>query len=131
MGGSVAAAMGRGNGNNAAGFTGVSDAPEWVQQLAQLALYFLLWTEAANARHTPELLWLLYHMMMSSSNFNKVSCELNTQHKSSPRHIVRHPTVFMMVCICLLLGGASSNVYVFIMLLFEALVKHVAECMDD
>jgi hypothetical protein len=72
VGRSVAAENGRADGSNAAGFTGVSDAPEWVQQLAQLALYFLLWTEAANLRHTPELLWLLYHIMLSSSNFNKV-----------------------------------------------------------
>lgn len=73
VGRSVAAANGRADGSNVAGFTGVSDAPEWVLQLAQLGLYFLLWTEAANLRHTPELMWLLYHIMLSSSNFNKVS----------------------------------------------------------
>lgn len=56
----------------AAGFTGVADGPEWVLQLAQLALYFLLWTEAANLRHTPEVMWLLYHVCQSSNNFNKV-----------------------------------------------------------
>jgi hypothetical protein len=70
---SVAATNGREDGNgHAAGFTGVADAPDWVLQLAQLSLYFLLWTEAANLRHTPELLWLFYHVMLSSSNFNKV-----------------------------------------------------------
>jgi hypothetical protein len=53
------------------GPTGVSHS-EWVRQLAELALYFLLWTEAANARHTPELLWLLHHMMLSSRNFAAV-----------------------------------------------------------
>lgn len=69
---SVAAANGQQNGSQEAGFTGVADAPEWVQELAHLSLYFLLWTEAANLRHTPELLWLLYHVMLSSNNFNKV-----------------------------------------------------------
>jgi hypothetical protein len=68
----VAAANGQQNGSQEAGFTGVADAPEWVQELAHLSLYFLLWTEAANLRHTPELLWLLYHVMLSSNNFNKV-----------------------------------------------------------
>ena len=75
MGRSVAAASGRTDGSNAAGFTGVADAPDWVLQLSQLALYFCLWTEAANLRHTPELLWLLYHMLLSSNNFNKVGCQ--------------------------------------------------------
>lgn len=50
----------------------MADAPEWVQELSHLSLYFLLWTEAGNLRHTPELLWLLYHVMLSSNNFNKV-----------------------------------------------------------
>lgn len=73
MGRSVAAVTsGQENGSHAAGFTGVADAPEWVQELSHLSLYFLLWTEAANLRHTPELLWLLYHVMLSSNNFNKV-----------------------------------------------------------
>lgn len=76
-GGPAAAAnSGRQNGTDttaaAANFTGVSDAPDWVLQLAQLALYFCLWTEAANLRHTPELLWLIHHMLLSSNNFNKV-----------------------------------------------------------
>jgi hypothetical protein len=63
---------------HAAGFTGVADAPDWVLQLAQLSLYFLLWTEAANLRHTPELLWLFYHVMLSSSNFTKVGSAVLT-----------------------------------------------------
>lgn len=66
------AAVGPQDGSSAAGLTGVQDAPEWVRQLAELSLYFLLWTEAANLRHTPELLWLLYHVMLSSGNYNKV-----------------------------------------------------------
>jgi len=72
---SAAVAPGREDGTTtaaASGLTGVSDAPDWVLQLSQLALYFCLWTEAANMRHTPELLWLIYHMMLSSNNFNKV-----------------------------------------------------------
>jgi hypothetical protein len=48
----------------------VADGGSWVLQLAELCLYFALWTEAANLRHTPELLWLLYHMLRSSANFN-------------------------------------------------------------
>lgn len=42
---------------------------DWMRQLAELSLFFCLWTEAANLRHTPELLWLLWHTMKSSANF--------------------------------------------------------------
>ena len=34
--------------------------------LIELSTYFLLWTEAANLRHCPELLWFLYHIMTMS-----------------------------------------------------------------
>lgn len=50
---------------------GVANEP-WIQQLAELALYFMLWTEAANLKHTPELLWLIYYIMLCSKNHVKV-----------------------------------------------------------
>jgi len=34
--------------------------------LIELSTYFLLWTEAANLRHCPELLWFLYHAISMS-----------------------------------------------------------------
>jgi len=55
-------------------FTGV-DTGEWVRRLAELSLYFLLWTEAANLRHTPELLWLIYNIMLNSNNAIKVGLQ--------------------------------------------------------
>lgn len=48
----------------------------WTRQLAELALYFMLWTEATNLKHTPELLWLIYHIMLCSTNHAKVCCSV-------------------------------------------------------
>lgn len=31
----------------------------------------MVWSEAANLRHTPELLWLLYHVALTSNNHAK------------------------------------------------------------
>jgi hypothetical protein len=40
---------------------------EWEYLLEELALYFLIYTEAANVRHCPELLWFLYWIMRNSA----------------------------------------------------------------
>lgn len=37
--------------------------------LLDLCLYFGLWTEAANLKHTPELMWFLFWCMRHSTNF--------------------------------------------------------------
>jgi hypothetical protein len=41
-------------------------------RVAELTLFFLLWTEAANLRHTPELLCLLFFLMHNSELFQAV-----------------------------------------------------------
>lgn len=38
----------------------------WEWQLEELALYFLLYTEAANLRHLPEALWFLFWVLRNS-----------------------------------------------------------------
>lgn len=38
----------------------------WEWQLEELALYFLLYTEAANLRHLPEALWFLFWILRNS-----------------------------------------------------------------
>ncbi|KAF8059158.1 CALS3 [Scenedesmus sp. PABB004] len=53
----------------------VTACPGWVGELGELALYFCLWSEAANLRHTPELLWLLFHLMRASAN-HAAACTL-------------------------------------------------------
>lgn len=40
--------------------------------LLDLCLYFGLWTEAANLRHTPELVWFLFWCMRHSENFDQL-----------------------------------------------------------
>ena len=40
---------------------------EWEYLLEELALYFLIYTEAANVRHCPELVWFLYWIMRNSA----------------------------------------------------------------
>ena len=53
---------------------------EWEWQLEELALYFLLWSEAANLRHLPECLWFHYwilrnsHMRMAEVGLAHGSC---------------------------------------------------------
>ncbi|GAX79705.1 hypothetical protein CEUSTIGMA_g7146.t1 [Chlamydomonas eustigma] len=43
------------------------DSPEGVHGLVtELAMYFLLWSEAANLRHCPEAMWFFYHCMVMS-----------------------------------------------------------------
>ena len=39
----------------------------WEYQLEELALYFLLYTEAANLRHLPEGLWFLFWIFRNSA----------------------------------------------------------------
>ncbi len=39
---------------------------EWEYRLEELALYFLIYTEAANIRHCPELLWFLFWILRNS-----------------------------------------------------------------
>lgn len=40
--------------------------------LRDLCLYFGLWTEAANLKHTPELMWFLFWCMRNSLNFTQL-----------------------------------------------------------
>jgi len=49
------------------------DNPNAQEKLMHLALFMCLWTEAANLRHTPELLWLIYHMMLTSDVYTEVN----------------------------------------------------------
>ncbi|KAK9815749.1 hypothetical protein WJX72_008855 [[Myrmecia] bisecta] len=50
-------------------------AVEWEYLLEELALYFLIYTEAANIRHLPEGMWFLFWILRNSSNrYNQVSC---------------------------------------------------------
>ena len=39
---------------------------EWEYLLEELALYFLVYSEASNVRHTPELLWFIFWIMRNS-----------------------------------------------------------------
>lgn len=39
---------------------------EWEFLLEELALYFLVYSEGANLRHTPELIWFIFWMMRNS-----------------------------------------------------------------
>ena len=39
---------------------------EWEYLLEELALYFLMYSEGANLRHTPETLWFLYWCLRNS-----------------------------------------------------------------
>eukprot|EP00958_Prasinococcus_capsulatus_P019994 scaffold2549_cov343-Prasinococcus_capsulatus_cf.AAC.3 len=39
------------------------------EMVRQVALYLLVWGEAANLRHCPECLWLLYHCMLHSPEY--------------------------------------------------------------
>jgi hypothetical protein len=43
-----------------------------LQRLLELSLQFCIYTEAANLRHTPHALFLIYYIMRSSSKFTKV-----------------------------------------------------------
>lgn len=42
------------------------EAVEWEYLLEELALYFLMYSEAANLRHTPEALWFVYWCLRNS-----------------------------------------------------------------
>ncbi len=39
---------------------------EWEYLLEELALYFLMYSEGANLRHTPEALWFLFWCLRNS-----------------------------------------------------------------
>lgn len=59
----------------AAGAKGAAAAP---LQLLELALQALIYSEAANLRHTPHVLFLLFHVLRSSTPFQQV-CLLGRQ----------------------------------------------------
>jgi hypothetical protein len=42
------------------------------QRLLELALQFCIYTEAANLRHTPHLLFLVYYVMRGGVKFSQV-----------------------------------------------------------
>jgi hypothetical protein len=44
-----------------------------LQRLLELSLQFCIYTEAANLRHTPHLLFLIYYVMRGSTKFSLVS----------------------------------------------------------
>jgi len=51
----------------------------WEWQLEELALYFLLYSEAANLRHLPELLWFLFWVLRNSpAKMGQARCFLLT-----------------------------------------------------
>ena len=56
---------------------------EWEYLLEELALYFLVYTEASNVRHTPELLWFLYWVMRNSERRAAAVMGLPSNHPSS------------------------------------------------
>jgi len=41
-------------------------AQHWELQLQEMAMYLLLYTEAANLRHLPECLWFMFWIMRNS-----------------------------------------------------------------
>lgn len=43
-------------------------------RLLELSLQFCIYTEAANLRHTPHLLFLIYYVLRGSSEFLQVRC---------------------------------------------------------
>lgn len=44
--------------------------------ILELGLQFLIYTEAANLRHTPHLMFLIYYIMRGSQAFQQVHCWL-------------------------------------------------------
>ncbi|GLC72072.1 hypothetical protein PLESTF_001201000 [Pleodorina starrii] len=51
---------------------GAADGEVVAALLAELALYFLLYSEAANLRHTPELMWFLFWAAAHSAAFERL-----------------------------------------------------------
>ncbi|KAL6774638.1 GSL1 [Auxenochlorella protothecoides x Auxenochlorella symbiontica] len=63
---------------------------EWEYGLEELAMYFLVYSEAANLRHTPECLWFVYWICRNSFHrWNGASCP-NPMHPSSPIFAYEH-----------------------------------------
>lgn len=63
---------------------------DWEYGLEELALYFLLYSEAANLRHTPELLWFIFWVARNSPHrWEAVSCPPG-EHPSSPLFAYQH-----------------------------------------
>ncbi|KAK2080835.1 hypothetical protein QBZ16_000689 [Prototheca wickerhamii] len=63
---------------------------DWEYGLEELALYFLLYSEAANLRHTPELLWFIFWVARNSPHrWEAVSCPPGG-HPSSPLFAYEH-----------------------------------------
>ena len=87
-----------------------SDVQEWEWQLEELALYFLLWSEAANLRHLPECLWFLYwilrnsHMKMAEVPASPISLCLLSRGLRYMRSaccahcMMRIPSQYLMLC---------------------------------
>lgn len=44
-----------------------------LQRLLELSLQFCIYTEAANLRHTPHLLFLIHYVMRGSTLFKQVT----------------------------------------------------------
>lgn len=59
-----------------------------LQRLLELSLQFCIYTEAANLRHTPHALFLVYYVMRSSSKFNKVG--RNRGYVTEWAHVCQH-----------------------------------------
>ncbi|KFM22655.1 Callose synthase 5 [Auxenochlorella protothecoides] len=63
---------------------------EWEYGLEELAMYFLVYSEAANLRHTPECLWFVFWICRNSFHrWNGASCP-NPMHPSSPIFAYEH-----------------------------------------
>ena len=56
---------------------------EWEYRLEELALYFLVYTEAANVRHCPELVWFLFWILRNSTTRAMVVMGISANDPSS------------------------------------------------
>lgn len=52
-------------------------------RLLELSLQFCIYTEAANLRHTPHLLFLIYYVLRGSSTFLQVCCAAGINHRQA------------------------------------------------
>eukprot|EP00889_Picochlorum_renovo_P001948 jgi/Picre1/28978/NNA_004372.t1 len=61
---------------------------EWEYLLEELSLYFLVYTEASNVRHCPELLWFLFWVMRNSKNRAAAVMGLPCTHPNSANQAI-------------------------------------------
>ena len=61
---------------------------EWEYLLEELSLYFLVYTEASNVRHCPELLWFLFWVVRNSKNRAAAVMGLPCTHPNSANQAI-------------------------------------------